>query len=309
MWNRKTTLIAIKVLFTIGIVFFVGRFLIVNYASIRNASFSLRPLNLILASTVFGFGFLTLAAAWKTLIAMQGTWPLDFLDALWIWMVSFMGRYIPGKVALVAARVVLARSRGIPAGVTTSTVAFEMILLLAASAIVSLPVILTPRFVEYRLPIVLFLATMASVIAGICTFSRLRKRIKLMPLFRNLPSIQLKPRSLVKAFLLYIFYWILAGFGVCVFTSGIVPIDLHHYPLLISAYVFSFTLGLLAVFVPSGLGVREAAFAAFLLTIVPLETALLLSVLVRFWTTACELMVFAILYLAKGKQKRPGSVS
>jgi uncharacterized membrane protein YbhN (UPF0104 family) len=55
--------------------------------------------------------------------------------------------------------------------------------------------------------------------------------------------------------------------------------------------------GILAVFAPSGLGVREAILAIFLNQVMPTSVALVVSVATRLWLTVIELLAAGACYL------------
>lgn len=285
----------IQIVFAIAIIFFIGKYLSQNYVAIADFSFAMRPLHLAISSLLFLSAFFFMAIAWRALITIQGTWKITIFDALWIWMISFMGRYVPGKVTLVAVRIILSRKLGIPSIAVTANVALEMLLFLFISLLFSFPIVFHPLFFHFQIPI---LSVLACGIFSAITVSAFRKRILSRLALAGLARDRIT-LSLARAIAWYGLHWVFSGLSVCIFVSALITVTPDQYVFLISAYALSFTLGILAVFTPSGLGVREAVFAIFLSTLVPLENAVLLAVIVRIWTTVCEIFFVSCLFLGK----------
>ena len=63
------------------------------------------------------------------------------------------------------------------------------------------------------------------------------------------------------------------------------------------ALAISSTLGLIALFAPSGLGVREGVLVYFLSAIMPSSVAVILSILTRLWMTFIEIGLIGMVYL------------
>ncbi len=66
--------------------------------------------------------------------------------------------------------------------------------------------------------------------------------------------------------------------------------------MVIGSFTLSQDLGVLAIFAPSGLGVREGSIALLLNQFLPLGEALLISFLARIWTVLSEIILFLIIY-------------
>ena len=61
-----------------------------------------------------------------------------------------------------------------------------------------------------------------------------------------------------------------------------------------ATFTFAGAVGMLAVFAPSGLGVREGVQLLLLSRIMPTETAVALAVLGRLWSTAIDVAFYAL---------------
>jgi len=81
---------------------------------------------------------------------------------------------------------------------------------------------------------------------------------------------------------MYFFLWLLAGITLFLCVLLFEPIGIKDFPLTIAAGAASLIIGLLAIFAPAGLGIREGIGAAVLSQIIPLETAVFACILLRF---------------------------
>ena len=73
---------------------------------------------------------------------------------------------------------------------------------------------------------------------------------------------------------------------------------------LTGALAISSTLGLIALFAPSGLGVREGALVYILSFMMATPVTVILSVLTRIWMTLIEIGLIGVVYLLRKFQRR-----
>ena len=83
--------------------------------------------------------------------------------------------------------------------------------------------------------------------------------------------------------------WVAGGIGFYFFVDGIFPVSSGDFLFLTGALAISSTLGLLVLFAPGGLGVREGVLVYLLSSIMPSPVAVVLSVLTRLWMTFIEI--------------------
>lgn len=88
--------------------------------------------------------------------------------------------------------------------------------------------------------------------------------------------------------------WAVYGVAFGWLASAALGAPLTLLPALAAAHGLAFAAGLLAVVVPGGLGVREAALWALLATWWPASVSAAFSLLARLWSLAAELTVWAI---------------
>ncbi len=91
--------------------------------------------------------------------------------------------------------------------------------------------------------------------------------------------------------------WILFGIALYVLIRSFYALDAGSILYLAGAFSFSSIVGILALFAPSGLGVREGILAVFLNRIMPTSIALVVSVVSRLWLTVAELAAVGVVFL------------
>ena len=88
------------------------------------------------------------------------------------------------------------------------------------------------------------------------------------------------------------------GFGFYILTKSIYPaVGLNELLFCAGIWGVSAIMGILAIFAPSGLGVREGIIMAGLMLIMPEGDAAVVSVVSRLWQTIPELVLVALAFV------------
>lgn len=108
----------------------------------------------------------------------------------------------------------------------------------------------------------------------------------------------MKYSQMLKVVLLFIANWLIVGIGFFILTQSIYP-DIQMSEMLYCAGIWgvSAIMGILAIFAPSGIGVREGIMIWGLSQIMPLEYAMVISVVSRLWQTIPELVLVALAFI------------
>ena len=113
--------------------------------------------------------------------------------------------------------------------------------------------------------------------------------------------------EMIKVVLMFIGNWVIVGVGFYMLTCSIYPIPMSE--MLYSAGIFGLSciIGILAIFAPSGLGVREGILVLGLGLIMPEEYAVIISIVSRLWMTVSELALIGIAFVVNqvmGRRKK-----
>ena len=98
-------------LIVIAIFIYLGKMVWENWAQVKGASFSFRPLSLIFSTLIYVFAYFIQIWAWY-LITLKLDIALPFWETLKNWFYSQLGKYLPGKVWLLLGRFYFYKSRG-----------------------------------------------------------------------------------------------------------------------------------------------------------------------------------------------------
>ena len=112
--------------------------------------------------------------------------------------------------------------------------------------------------------------------------------------------------NVMKMLLIAVLSWIVGGIGFYLFVESIFSVPSSHILFLTGALAFSGILGFVALFAPSGLGVREGVLVYLLSYLMPGSVAVIISVLTRLWMTLIEIGLTGVIYLSGYLQKRSG---
>jgi hypothetical protein len=177
---------------------------------------------------------------------------------------------------------------------------------LAAAVLTVLVAALTsdvPALNGYRW--LLLMALVAFLIALHPRFMGWAVKLAARALRRRPFPIDLSYRQVLGYVGLYFINWLLFGVALYVFIRSFYSLELSSILYLSGAFSLSSVIGILALFAPSGLGVREGILAIFLNQVMPTSVALVVSVASRLWITVAELAAAGIVYVFV-RPGRPG---
>ncbi|TDQ51930.1 lysylphosphatidylglycerol synthase transmembrane domain-containing protein [Actinorugispora endophytica] len=251
--------------------------------------------------------------AWRALLADLGS-PLDVPVAARIMFVGQLGKYLPGSVWAFVAQVELARDlqvprrRGITATVLAVAVTLTVNLLVAA---VTLP--LSSAEAAQRWWWVLACAPLlaAALHPRVVTWL-LHLALRLTGRSRDVPDEELERisgRGMAASVGWTLAAWVPMGLHVWSLAAGVGG-GPGSLPIAMGAYALAWTLGVVVVLAPAGLGVREVVLVAALAPVLDPGSALVVAALSRLVMTAADVL-WALLALGRvrvGDRSRPDGV-
>lgn len=296
-WGLKARPVAVTIyhLFrfaaVIGVFVLVGQQIYRDWESVATWPQHFR-IDTLAAAMVTGLaGFFVLISIWLLLLRRGGYLRRPFIPFYFrIWLQTYFLRYIPGKVATIAERLRLGAIVGLPPGANVALMGWETLFLVTGAAVV-LPLAIVagrPNAGAYVLavPLVAFLVAFLAppALRLAMTFTWTQRR------FGSLAAIDLRRRDILIVSAVAGIFWMLFGTSFFFIGSWFAPLTLSDYPVVVSWFVISYLAGLAAVFVPAGLGVREAALLIGLGTLMSGGQAAVVVVAARLWFTALELV-------------------
>jgi hypothetical protein len=283
---------------------FVGRALLTHWEEFRalNADVTIRPGPIALAAltTLVTYGFLI--EAWRRVILGWGE-RLSYRDAGYIWTVSNLGRYIPGKIWTVAGLVALARRAGVRAGTATASgLAMQALAVGTGAAVMASGL---PR--ESTLWATVAAALLTAGVVGVLVWEPAGARLmRLLGGGAEARGLPLGTALLAGGATLA--SWVTHGVSFWLVSRGVLAGTSLAMSTAIATFAAGYVLGLLALFAPGGLGVREAVLATVLTPIVGAGGAVVLSVASRLFLTVMEVGVAALAVASRAGAKETTGV-
>ncbi len=205
-----------------------------------------------------------------------------------------LSKYIPGKVWLLLSTASMLDRHGISFQRASLVIAVFQITLAVSGLVLG-----AAALMAFQLPGVSESIRLSLLLVTLVLFAFLLGSGRLLQWLRlHIPQLSKKFSSMgefpsLSAPAFYsLLHWLIIGLAFTLFLLS-VDVDAGWYPVLFQPLAIN--LGVLAVIVPGGLGVREGAMAAYLaLADVPLSYGLALAVAARIWFFVGEVLAFII---------------
>jgi hypothetical protein len=293
----------------IAIFLYLGRMVWENWGEVKETGFSFDPIFLLLGTLIFGASYFIQIGAWFLITRKLGI-ALPFMETLESWLYSQLGKYLPGKVWLLLGRFYLYESKGKSKKAISIALYFETATVMMAAVLVFLAGLVflkwakpfhPERELEWLiLPVVFILISLHPRV--------LEKMVNwiLFRLKRESISLFISYRDILWILVICILAWVVGGGGFYLFVSSVFPVPANYVLFLTASLAISSTLGLIALFAPGGLGIREGVLVYLLSVLMPGPVAVIVSVLTRIWMTVIEMVLIGMVYLIAQFRKRTG---
>lgn len=279
------------------IFFFLIRSLAGNWGSLRSEEIDIQPALLLVSGLLLAGDILLRSIIWRELLAQASPEerpPLGRLARIFVY--SWIGRYVPGKVAVVMGRFYLGRSVGLPSRTLIASIAYENVLfVVAASAVASAT--LVPSLAAESESVLPYLALPVLAVGGAVALQPpvLRRALSLVLRLLGKEEVtadwMLPTRRMAKVIALYIGVFWLSGLGFYLLIVSVTSYSPRYLPLAVGAFTLGGVVGMFSVFAPAGIGVREGILVGVLQFTMPVELAVLISLVARVWATVVDLLL------------------
>jgi uncharacterized membrane protein YbhN (UPF0104 family) len=305
--KRLPYLKVLQWMIVIAIFAFMGKMVWDNWGEVKGAHFSLKSFPLLWATLIFIFSYFIQIWAWYLITLKLGI-ALSFRETVSSWFYSQSGKYLPGKVWLLLSRFYLYASKGKSKKAISVALYFEIVSVVMAAELIFLASLIFFREIQAFhtegwvgwLVLLFFLAL-------IFLHPRVLQKILnwILVLLRKEPiTLSISYLDILWILSVSTLSWIIGGIGFYLFVDAIFHVPLSHILFLAGALAFSSILGLIAIFAPGGLGVREGALVYLLSYVMPGSVAVIISILARLWMTLIEIGLIGMIYLLGQFRKR-----
>ena len=253
------------------------------------------------ASGLLLLAYFVSAGIWGVMVRDLGGPEVPVREAVQLFMIANLGRYVPGKVWQIAGLAALAKGRGVPATTATGAAVLGHGIALVAASTLGLGALLSgpdPYRTWGTIGAVL-VGGLVVVVSIPAVFSRLAR------VWFRLTGTEAEtvthPLHGLRWLGLYLLNWLMyvASFWLLTLSLGL---DGSMVPLA-SAFAAAYVLGYVMVFAPAGLGPREGFLIMFLTPHLGAASSGLVAVVARLWMTLVEVTpagIFWMRHVAKG---------
>lgn len=259
-WSGKQTISFQQLIHSIGL------------TTILNISLIYAVLLLI---TVIGWGWIigTLSGIWA--------WPQHFC----IYCITSITRRLPGTIWYLWGRAVMYQSLGVARAQTVLASGLELAAIIMGGLLAAL--------LTWPLTIGTQHLNPAWVIAGLCLGAGLLNPVVLRWAIKRIGKQAIPPvgyNHLVAWVVLYATIWLLGAGMLFVLTNAVHPLPISMAPTLMSIWASSGLISFLLSFIPIGLGIQELTLTALLSSVVGVDKALIIALLMRAVLTLNEIL-------------------
>jgi uncharacterized membrane protein YbhN (UPF0104 family) len=257
-WRTRVTRIGsvVGAVLVVACVAFVARRLAHEWSAARDALGDASWSWIVLAVVAAGAAMTSVAIGWQRVLDALGA-RVATGDAVVWYFVGEIGKYLPGTFWPVVGRAELARRGGVARAVSYQSVVLSLLLLYLACALVGGALV----GVGAAIVIVVGIAVLHPGVSG--RLLELVRRVTKRDIDVVVPSLATSARLTA----VYVPAWVLVGTATWAVARALDPSASWTH--IVPAATASWLVGFLAVPVPGGVGVREAAFVAFATGLAP----------------------------------------
>jgi len=270
------------------ILFYLVRFIYTNWSAVRQYEWQFNYGLLFVSLSLVMLNLIFLIQIWRRILLKLG-YSLRFTKAFKILFYSNTGRYLPGKIWSILGMIYMCEKEGIPhAASFTSAILYQALNIIAGMILV---VVISGTGLIKDLSKFIYLPLALILIAFVYPPIMEKSVNILLKLMKRKPiKISLSFGHNIVLVLLLMLSWCVYGAGFNILISSFTGHSLSSWPYMISTFTFSYIIGLLSVFVPGGLGVREGILISYLLIYFPLPIATVIALFSRLWMMAVEIV-------------------
>ncbi len=268
---------------------FIARHVYLNWQDLMGREWTVRPLPLALAVLALCAGMVYMGMVWAVQARGAGV-EAGFWRATGGALVANLGKYLPGKVWTVMGRAYFLARDGAElrsAGALSLLSQLAMVVAGAYFALLAAPLLLGGGL-AWLLPV-----TAAFALGGTAA---LHPRLYVATIDRALRltgrrelGLAMPYRRVLWWIALSVSIWVPFGLGFWALVAAFAPVGVEEAPALAGTLALAGTAGLVAVFAPAGVGVREGVLMALLPQMIGTEAAIVVGLGSRLWFTAAEL--------------------
>lgn len=262
-----------------------------DWGAVQAVRWGAHPGLLVLHFALLGLMFAFFVAGWRGTLTACGA-PCSWSDAAFAWLTPNLGKYLPGKVLMLAGRVEVCRVRGLSRRTAAVALVYEHVLMVLAAVPFLLGALAAGTGGGEASRVVALGAAAAAALALLAWPGMLTRALNAVLTRLGRECLTTTPRrgALLALFPTYVLAWGAYGLSGAVLVRALELGDASLTTGFTScAFVASWLAGFLSFLTPGGIGVREGVLAAFLATTLTASQGVVLAAVARLTWTIVEL--------------------
>jgi uncharacterized membrane protein YbhN (UPF0104 family) len=278
--------------FAVAVVIFAIRAVARQWQSLvtQPVMWQVRPLYLVAAVALVLVAYALLIQAWRIMLRGWGQ-ELPVGQSLRIWLVSGLGKYVPGKIWAVAGMAVMAQRSGVAAWAATASAVVLQALAVGTGAAVTGLAMSARLAADAPWVRAALVALIVASAAGLVLLLWPPVTRRILALFKVSAPAGVTPGVMPVAvgIAANAAAWVLYGTALWLLAHGLLSVPALTMRAAIGTFAASYVAGLLALFAPGGIGVRESVFFLMLDGVVGPGIAAALAIASRLMLTLTEI--------------------
>ena len=258
---------------------------------------------MVVAVLVFAAAVVVSGVLWGSMVNRLSPGPrAGVLESIAVHCASWLLKYIPGQVGSLVNKVAWGQKKGLPRTLIAITFIYENVFLVLAATIPSVVILALSLGFEIFgentgtliLPILAIVPLL--LISNRWVFRKMLTPVAKRVLKQELPESYFLTTPATLGYQLgYVVPRLMNGVGFILVAAAIMDVPIAYWAPLAAAYMLAGAAGILAIFVPSGLGVREAVIVLFASQYMTVAQAIIIALLARLLSTIADAVV-ALIY-------------
>ncbi len=227
-------------------------------------------------------GYLGALAWWLFLLSLGQ--PVAIIETFRNQLLSNLAKYLPGYGWQLLGKAYLTRKQGVPANLIGFGMILELVIMFSLGIVVALIFLndqlleqLTGQFSIQNIVESFRYVLLVAVLLAIVLFPVFLNKIK-----QNGLGLQMNIPTYWIGVIVVLVGWLVLGLSFWLLGAAISPIPFHDFPLFTFTLAASILIGLVILFVPAGIGIRESVMIFLLGPLIGAQLAIIIAAACRF---------------------------
>ncbi len=279
----------------IGIVFFfLARILYRDWNKISTYDWDVNYYLLVFSFILMVVNSLVISLGWNLILRLLGA-VVGYRKALKIYLLTELGKYIPGKIWTMVGKVYFLEKEGVAGVKAATSVVVRLAIHVVSGLLIFLVSLLfwTPAESVRRVYFLFFLLPLGLLFLHPSVFGR-TLNFALKRLKRDSIKFTLKYEHIILLIFFWCGWWVLTGISIYFLIVSIYPLSSALLPAIIGICAITWLAGFFSFIVPAGLGIIEGMVVLLLSLYLPVYMATLIALLIRVLRTANNVLCAAV---------------